>query len=114
MFRNRPYFILFLLNGLISTFGAEIPELIKKLPAQNAEDRERLSADLFKEGVPGIATICKLLLEPGKGDDSKARFALHAMAVHASRPGGDADRKVFADALAAELGGNAGPQVKAF
>lgn len=93
---------------------AEIPDLIKKLPAQTAADRDALCTDLFNAGATGIQAVCKLLVEPGKGDDVKTRFALHGMAIHASRPGGDADRKLFAETVAAQLSGDAGPLVKSY
>lgn len=105
--------ILALITGL-SLRAADIAELIKKLPAQNAEERDKLCTELFKEGAPGIKALCKMLVEPGKGDDVKVRFALHGMAIHASRPGGDADRKLFGETVAAELSGDAPSLVKAF
>src|SRR6185295_1496870 len=108
------YFAFLFVFAMNQGLASEIPELIKKLPAQTAVDRDKISTDLFKEGAAGIQAVCKLLVEPGKGDDSKARFALHGMAVHASRPGGDVDRKLFAQTVAGELAGEAGPQVKAF
>ena len=87
---------------------------MKKFPAITAPEREALSAQILKEGAPGIQAICKMLVEPNKGDDTKARFALEGLAIHASRPGADADRKLFAQAIASELSGNAPSQVKAF
>ncbi len=103
-----------LLVAAISLHAADVAELIKSFPAQTAADRDTLCAELFKEGAPGIQALCRMLVEPGKGDDTKARFALQGMGIHASRPNADADRKLFAQTVAAELRGNAGPQAKAF
>lgn len=83
--------------------ASELEDTIKKLPAQDRAARDAANAVLFKDAAANVAALAKLLGEPGKGDD-KARVALHAMAVHASRPGGDADRKAFAQAASAALG----------
>ncbi len=94
--------------------AAEVATLVQKFPAPNATEREALAAEFFKDGEASIQALTKLLVEPGKGDDSKVRFALQAMAIHASRPGADAERKLFAQTAAAELSGGAQPMVKAF
>ncbi len=83
----------------LSLRASELEDTIKKLPAQDRASRDAANAFLFKDAAANVAELAKLLGEPGKGDE-KARFALHAMAIHASRPGGDADRKAFAQAAA--------------
>lgn len=92
-----------LLAGVIvaafSLRASELEDTIKKLPAQDHAARDAANELLFKDTPGNVAALAKLLGEPGKGDE-KARFALHGMAVHASRPGGDADRKAFAQAAA--------------
>jgi HEAT repeat protein len=49
-----------------------------------------------------IPEIVDMLVESGKGDDSKARYALHALAVHAAGMGQQA-KQTYASALAATL-----------
>lgn len=112
---RRIVFVLVLTFATVSLCrAADVAELVKKFPAITAPEREALSAQILKEGAPGIQAICKMLVEPNKGDDTKARFALEGLAIHASRPGADGDRKLFAQAIASELSGNAPAQVKAF
>jgi HEAT repeat protein len=83
---------------------------------RNAVDQEATAKTLtaILEGGPkSITALIDLLTEPGKDDDSKARYALHALAVQA---GGrkDARRRGFAATLAEALGGDRPRAVKAF
>jgi len=40
-----------------------------------------------------------MIVEPGKGDDVKARFAVNGLAMYAARPEGEQDRAMLAAAL---------------
>ena len=94
--------------------AADVASLVKKFPALNAIERDSLSAELFIAGPAGIQAISAMLTEPTKGGDTQARLALEGMAIHASRPGNDVKRKLFAQTLATELSGTFHPQVKVY
>jgi HEAT repeat protein len=47
-----------------------------------------------------------MLVEPGKGDDTKARFALHLLAVHVTRKGHEQARDEFVRGVASQIGGD--------
>ena len=96
--------------------AAEVPvaELIKQLPAQDAAAAAEISARLVAAGPAGVKEIAAMLLEPGKGDDAKPRFALHGMAVYVSRPNAEAERKMFVETLAILLGTDIPLAVKGF
>jgi len=94
--------------------ATDIPTFIQKFPAPTAAEREAYAAELFKDGAAAIQSLSKMLVEPGKGDDKKVRFALEGMAIHASRPGGDSERKLFAQTVASELSGDFPPMIKTF
>jgi hypothetical protein len=61
-----------------------------------------------------VRGLIDLLVEPGTGDDVKARFALHALAVRVTQPGHEQRRAEFAQAVATELGGNRSKAVQAY
>ncbi|MEI6234099.1 MAG: HEAT repeat domain-containing protein [Planctomycetota bacterium] len=94
--------------------AADVASLVKKFPALNATERDTLSADLFSAGPAGIQAISAMLTEPTKGGDTQPRLALEGMAIHASRPGNDVKRKLFAQTVASELSGTFHPQVKVY
>jgi len=96
--------------------AAEVPvaELIKQLPAQDAAAAAEVSAKLVAAGPAGLKEIAAMLVEPGKGDDVKARFALHGLAFYVARPGAEAERKMFVETLAGVLGTDVPASVKGF
>ena len=94
--------------------AADIAPIVQKFPAPTAAEREALAAQLFKDGAANIQALSRMLVEPGSGDDAKARLALTGMAIHASRPGGDSERNLFAQTAAGELSGDFKPLVKVF
>ena len=105
--------LLFLLP--FTTFAEEtVDTLIKELPVPDAEKRDEVFGKLIKLGDPAITQLCKKLVDPGKGNDLAARYALHGLAVHAQRKGGEADRAKFSKAMAAELAGEYTKPVKGF
>jgi HEAT repeat protein len=99
-----------------------IQALLDQMPAPsergilNNIDRDTVNKaldEIQQGGADVVRSIVETLVEAGKGDDGKQRYALHALAV---RAGGLADdqRKRFADALAAALAGDRSNAVKEF
>jgi HEAT repeat protein len=60
------------------------------------------------------ADLVGMLTEPGKGDDSKARYALHALAVHVGGLRDEMARRAFAASLADTLKENRPAGVRRF
>jgi HEAT repeat protein len=98
----------------LPAFAADTAALVAKFPAQGAADGQALAAELVKLGPAGVKDVCGMLREPGKGDDSKARFALHGVVLHVLRPGADSERRMVEGALMEALAAAANPEVKAF
>jgi hypothetical protein len=69
--------------------------------------------ELQSGGAEATKSLVDLLREPGEGDDGKARYALHALAVRAGGKPED-NRKRFAESLAGALGGEQSKAVKEF
>ncbi len=96
--------------------------LIDQMPAPtergilNKIDRDVVNKaldELTSGGADAVRGLVELLLEPGKGEDGKARYAIHALAVRAGGLGDD-DRKRLAVSLAASLAGDRAKAVKEF
>lgn len=73
---------------------------------------EKVVAGLRKGGRAALVALIDLLVEPGKGDDIKAHFALHVLAVRLTAPGQEKARAEFARTLAAQLDADRPPAVK--
>lgn len=91
-----------------------VADILAQFPAQNAEDKDKLAAEIVRLGPPGILEICRMLLPPGGGEDSQVRYALNGVAVHVSRSGAEDERQMFALALIAALDSAQDSEVKAF
>ena len=97
-----------------SADDAKVKELVARLPAANLDDALAVAKELAGMGPPAVKSLAAMLLEPGKGDDVKVRYALHAMATYVSRPGGQADLLAFSEAVGEELRGNHPAAAKGF
>ena len=79
---------------------------------------EKAVEEIQKGGRASIVGVIDMLVEPGRGEDYKARYALHCVAVQVCKMkqagGGDGPRSEFALALASQLGGNRPKGVQAY
>ncbi|MBN2137523.1 MAG: HEAT repeat domain-containing protein [Sedimentisphaerales bacterium] len=71
-------------------------------------DKEKIEAaiaEIHKGGTENIIGVIDMLVEPGRGDDVKAHYALHCIGLYVCKLGEDA-RSQFGEALVSQLGGN--------
>lgn len=71
-------------------------------------------AELCRRGADAIRALVGMLVEPGKGDDVKPRFALHLLAVYVTQPGAEQLRQQYVEVLAAELAADHPRSIKEF
>ncbi len=83
--------------------NAKIEDLLQKIPAPTALERDRLSAEFLNLGEKGILALCQKLVPAGEIDDSTVRFALHGLSIYANRPSAEKDRLLLAHSLAKGL-----------
>ena len=90
-------------------------ELVNRLP--DPDERGLLSnidkeivdnviLKIHKSGRRGLIALIDMLVEPGKADDVKPRYALHCLAVHVCKLDEEKSRRAFAKVLASQLGGD--------
>lgn len=94
--------------------ASRVSTVLAKFPAENAKDKAAFAAELFALGPAGIRDVCGRLDAPGADDDSLARFALDAVAVHVSRAGAESERLLFVKELLKALDEPRDADVKAF
>ena len=78
------------------------------------EKIERAVAQIHKGGIKSIQGIIDMLVTPGEGNDVKAHYALHCMALHVCKLDDDSLRRRFARTLASQLGGDRPKAVQAY
>ena len=54
------------------------------MPVSDMEQRDRLAEETFNLGEEGLTKICSLVVPPGKGDDTQARFAIESLSKYLS------------------------------
>jgi hypothetical protein len=94
----------------IKNLVAQIPDpdeggSYANLDMNKVEQIEKVVVQLHKGGRASVLGLIDMLVEPGKGDDIKARFALHLLAVHVTGKGNEEARSEFAQAVASQVGG---------
>jgi len=97
---------------------------VNKMP--NPDQRGMYCTDIDKEkievairailqgGRDNIIGVIDMLVEPGKGDDVKAHYALHCMALHVCKLDNNRPRRRFSRTLASQLGGDRPKEVQKY
>lgn len=104
----------------------EIKSLVSRIPdpdgggsyanldEKKVEHIKKVVAQLHKGGRDSVLRLIDMLVEPGKGDDIKARFALHLLAVHVTRKGNKKTRTEFIQTVASQVGGDRPKAIQAY
>lgn len=91
-----------------------LDELVQRLPADTPAEAADVYQQILKGGAASITTLVGMLKPPEVSGDSKARFALHGLAIHACREGAESERMLLATTLAKLLDSDMDPHVKGF
>lgn len=91
-----------------------VEEIILEMPADDIALEGVLSARLVELGPAAMLDVCMMLTPPGKGDDTRARYALSGLAGHVHRPGAESERSMYAGVLITALEEESDTEVKAF
>ncbi len=91
-----------------------IVALVQQLPASTTTIREDVMQELAALGPAGVEVLAGMLVEPGEGDDSDARYALHGLAIWYARSGAEAERARFARDLVTQVGQLRSPSTQRF
>jgi hypothetical protein len=80
-------------------------------------DKEKIEGairDILKGGRDNIIGVIDMLVEPGKGDDAKAHYALHCMALHVCKLENNRPRRRFSRTSASQIGGDRPKEVQKY
>jgi HEAT repeat protein len=77
--------------------------LLSNINKQTVDD---VTTQIHEGGRRSLVALVDMLVEPGKGDDVKARYALHCLAIHVCKLDSERTRSAFARTLASQLGGD--------
>jgi len=94
--------------------STKLAALLERISFNNAEKPETLGKDLADLDAADLAKLCNMLVEPGTGDDTKPRMALHALTWYLGAGGTSEQRDRYIDTLCAALDSDKPTRVKAF
>ena len=99
-------------------------DLVNKMPDPDQRgmyctdiDKEKTEGairDILRGGRDNILGVIDMLVEPGKGDDVKAHYALNCMALHVCKLDNNRPRRRFARTLASQIGGDRPKEVQKY
>jgi HEAT repeat protein len=111
---TSPIILLLSTLPLFAADNADINDLLAKLPNIPPETHKPIVEKLAAGRQGTLEQILSQIKEPGKGDDRNARYALHALALHAGAPGNDSYRHTFSTTIDTPLRSEIAPAVKVF
>jgi HEAT repeat protein len=80
-----------------------VDAILARIEFNGTETPQTLGPDLARLTKRDLTLLCGSLVEPGTGDDTKARMALHALALHLGRDGTPEQRDTYVDVLCQAL-----------
>ena len=93
---------------------AHSAHLFNHLPSHTHEQDHKTGTPLVAGGAGPVRQLVSLVGDEfGDAEGAKPKEALHALVIYASRPGADDERRVVAEALAAELSAEHSDELKA-
>ena len=92
----------------------KVADVLAQFPAQNGEHSAKLMFQIIETGAPGISKFCDMIVPPGTGNDTQARFALESLAQYAGTQNRETERKLVESSLLAALQKATDKEVKAF
>jgi len=121
LFLTRFFIAIYLLINVLllsaqemNTLQRSVKNILSKFPAESSEVRDRLAGELMALGKGPITEICTMLVSPGTGDDTNARFALNALATFVGRSDTGDDRKIIENCILNALEAAKDDEVRAF
>lgn len=108
----------------MANVSEKLADLVARMPDPDERgmyctniDKDKIEGaivDIHNGGRESILGIIDMLVEPGKGDDVKAHYALHCLGLHVCNIGERRARRRFGATLASQLGGDRPKAVQAY
>jgi HEAT repeat protein len=84
------------------------------MPAENTRQEQAINAEIIRGGPEMIGSIFDLIIPPGTGDDTNARYAIGSLTAYTARRGAINEQRIYASLLTEALGHAEDNEVKAF
>ena len=89
-------------------------QLLERISFDGAQSPEELGRALAELPATELAGLCDLLVEPGAGDDTRVRMALHGLTLYVGNDSASSARAGYVEALCSALAADRPGSVKVF
>ena len=96
------------------TLETKVADILAQFPTKDLNHTDKLMQEMIDLGQGGIAMFCDMIVPPGTGDDTQARYALESLARFSGAPKYEDAREVTEQSLLKALSKATDKQVKAF
>ena len=98
----------------VRTLDTKIADLLVQMPVNDLDHRDRLAEETFQLGEDGLSEICSLIVPPGKGDDTRARFAIESLSRYLSKEAPSVRSEAWEKVCLKLATGGSDPHVQSF
>jgi HEAT repeat protein len=98
----------------VRLLSTKVADILAQMPARDLVQRDKVVAGMIQLGDQGIAEFAKLIVPPGTGDDTNARFALNALALGMGDWSNESERKMVSMAFLSAIEKAKDKEVKTF
>jgi len=96
------------------TLTTKVADILAQFPANNVKYSDQLVQQIIDLGEPGITGFCNMIVPPGTGDDTQARFAIESLAVYSGAPNREQARELVTKTLLDAISRATDKEVKSF
>lgn len=96
------------------TLTTKVADILARFPADDVKYSDLLVQQIIDLGEAGITGFCNMIVPPGTGDDTQARFAIESLAVYSGAPNREQARELVTETLLKAIDKASDKEVKSF
>ncbi len=96
------------------TLTTKVADILAQFPADDIKYSDQLVQEIIDLDEAGITGFCNMIVPPGTGDDTQARFAIESLAVYSGAPNREQTRKLVTETLLKAIDKASDKEVKSF
>ena len=96
------------------TTGTKVADLLARMPVNNIVDLKKQMQEMSTMGAEGRRLIIDMIVTPGSGDDTRARFAIESYSRYLSEYGHEKEKYAWEDDCIEAIYSSGYPMVRSF
>ena len=96
------------------TSTTKIADILAQFPTKDYSHSDKLMAEILEQGADVVSEFCSMIVPPGTGDDTQARYALESVSRYSGAPGRENEAQVVEKELLKAIEIATNKEVQAF